>query len=447
VFSVYVPYPSAPPWQPAPPPRRSGLGLRITLVVLLVVALCAGAGDALLLVTGIGAGHRTAAFVGGDGALTELLSRRASAIIAHNEAAFLADVDRSDPKFVQRQKVEYENLVALGLSSFTLTLSQPGRYQVPSDAPLAVRHDGLVRRVGVTVRYAVAGLDTVPDAEPWIPTFVGSGGRWLLADEESVGASQGLPFGVGGLPWEARPVTVVRSAHVIAVISTEDAEIAPHLVDLAERGITNVMKIRKTGWSGKVLLTAVSDQKVFDAYFEGSPDKLAQIEAVTIPRYDEVPEWNNNAQVVLSRVVFNPATLGRGDTELQHTLTHEFTHTALGLVTSDATPRWLVEGMAEYVAYATEYVPAELPGEYARHVSATALPGDETFYDSADNYTLAWLAVKLIAQKYGQAKALALYDYFHDHTDVDLGFQQVLGTSFSAFTQAWLAYLDKVRAS
>jgi len=55
--------------------------------------------------------------------------------------------------------------------------------------------------------------------------------------------------------------------------------------------------------------------------------------------------------------------------------------------------------------------------------------------------------VKLIAQKYGQAKALALYDYFHDHTDVDLGFQQVLGTSFSAFTQAWLAYLDKVRAS
>jgi peptidase MA superfamily protein len=414
--------------------------------VLLLAALCFGAGDAVLVVTGLGNG-RSATFVGGDSGITDLLTRRAAAVTSRNESAFLADVDTADPRFVQRQRVEYQNLVALGLSSFTLTLTEPDRYTVPSDSPLISRYDGKVRRVGVTVQYAVSGLDPAPDAEPWVPTFGFTGGRWVLADEAGAGAAQGLPFGVGGQPWEARPVTVVRAAHVVAVISTEDSSISSRLVDLAERGVTNVLKVYKGGWDGKILVTAVSDQKVFDSYFEDSPDKLAQIEAVTIPRYSEVPEWDSRAEVVLSRVVFNPAALGHGDFELQHALTHEFTHAALGLQTSDSTPRWLVEGIAEYVAYATETISDTLPAQLARRVKATDLPSDSSFYSSADNYVLGWLAVKHIAEKYGADKMFAFYKYFQDGSDVDAGFHSVLGTSLAAFTQDWLAYLDKLRAS
>src|SRR5207244_7886750 len=103
--------------------------------------------------------------------------------------------------------------------------------------------------------------------------------------------------------------------------------------------------------------------------------------------------------------------------------------------------------MAEYVAYATEKVPAYFPGAAARHVaSASALPADETFYDSADNYILAWLAVKLIAQKYGQAKAVALYEYFARNSDEDTGFHEVLGTSRDQFVADWLDYLKKLRS-
>jgi hypothetical protein len=191
----------------------------------------------------------------------------------------------------------------------------------------------------------------------------------------------------------------------------------------------------------------VSDQNVFDSYFELNKDRLSQIEAVTIPRFAEVPDWTGGSPaVVLSRVVFNPATLGRGDRELQHTLTHELTHAALGLETSEATPLWLVEGMAEYVAYATDPVSDGVTAQYARRVSATDLPTDTTFYDSADNYVLGWLAVKLIAQKYGVDKAFALYHYFSRASDVDAGFQSVLGISEAAFVQAWLGYLAKLRS-
>jgi hypothetical protein len=416
------------------------------LGVLIGLALCLGSGDAVL--AALGSGSRTASFVGGDSALTDLLSRRAAAVTDHNEKAFLADVVSDDPRFVDRQRVEYENLQALGLSLFSLTLAEPDRYAVPGDSPLMSRYAGQVRRVGVTVKFQVSGIDPAPDAEPWIPTFVYADGHWRLAGEETAGAAQGLPFGVGGQPWEARAVTVVHAAHVVAVISKEDAEIATHLVQLAERGVTNVLKIYPSGWDGKILLTAVSDQNVFDSYFELSKDRLSQIEAVTIPRFAEVPDWSGGSPtVVLSRVVFNPATLGRGDRELQHTLTHEFTHAALGLETSEATPLWLVEGMAEYVAYATDPVSDAVTAQYARRVSATDLPDDRTFYDSADHYVLGWLAVKLIAQKYGVDKAFALYRYFSQATDVDGGFQSVLGVSETAFVQAWLAYLAKLRSS
>jgi hypothetical protein len=412
--------------------------------VLVVLALCAGTSDAVLYLCTAGRSPTLAAFADGNRSLADLLARRAAAVTKHDEAAFLADVDPADPRFVARQRTEFQNLVALGLSSFSLTLTDPGGYQLAGDSPLRSRYGGLVREVGVTVKYAVSGVDTVPDAEPWIPTFGFAGGRWLLAGEEGSGATHGLPFGIGGQPWEARPITVVRAAHIVAVISKEDAEIAQHLVDLGERGIAGVLKVCKTGWPEKVLVTAVSDQKVFSSYFESSPDKLAQIEAVTIPRYDEVPEWSSEAHIVLSRVVFNPATLGRGDDELQHTLTHEFTHVALGLVTSEATPRWLVEGAAEYVAYASDSGSDATAARLARHVSATALPDDATFYDSADNYVLGWLAVKLIVQRYGQAELLALYDYFKEHTGTDAGLQAVLGIGLGDFTAAWLAYLKQL---
>jgi len=437
-------YPSYPFVAPPLPraPRRSALGLKLTLAALVVLALLTGTVDAAL----VAAGQRapSAAFIDGDQALASLLDRRAAAVTKRDEATFLADVDRSDPKFVDRQRVEFQNLVALGLSTFSLTLTRPHDY-ITVDPALTRRYGTGVRQVGVTVRYAVAGVDKDPDAEPWIPTFALVDGRWLLIAEEGAGASRAYPFAVGGQPWEARPVVVKRTAHVVAVISKEDEEIAPHLLDLAERGMVNAAKVRPDGWPGKVLVTAVSDQKVFESYFAGSRDKLAQVEAVTVPRYNEVPEWDRSARFTLSRVVFNPETLGRGDEELQHTLTHEFAHVAFGPVTSDATPVWLIEGMAEYVAFASENVSGSFPARAARRVPRDALPADRSFYDSAENYLLAWLACRFIAQKYGQAKLVALYDWFADHQGTGSGFQAVLGTSEDAFTSAWQAHLNGLR--
>jgi len=98
------------------------------------------------------------------------------------------------------------------------------------------------------------------------------------------------------------------------------------------------------------------------------------------------------------------------------------------------------------VAFGSEKASDAFVSQAANHVSGSTLPADHSFYDSADNYLLGWLACRLIAQKYGQPKLLALYDWFKDHNDEDGGFRAVLGTTRSAFLSAWQNYMRTVRA-
>src|SRR5207245_213172 len=102
----------------------------------------------------------------------------------------------------------------------------------------------------------------------------------------------------------------------------------------------------------------VQERQIFDAYFADSPDRVAQVAAIAVPYYSEVPNWHSRVDYAATRVVFNPDQLSADEVELAHDLTHEFTHAAMGPVTSGNTPSWLVEGLAEYVPYKTEKVPA-----------------------------------------------------------------------------------------
>ncbi|HKT00098.1 MAG TPA: hypothetical protein VJT31_11245 [Rugosimonospora sp.] len=447
------PPPPFPPLVRVPPARRADLGLKVALAVLLVLAACCGTADAGLVAlrAHLRAQAGTAYFFGDRDARTAmldaLLQRRATAVARHDEAGFLADVDPYDPSFLRRERDEYQNLLSLDLSSFAMTVTAIGEYPVPAAAAVVQRrYGGSVWTVSVTVRYAVKGLDTAPVAEPWVPIFGFAGGHWLLAGESD---EDDLPTGAGGLPWEAKPIVVKRTNHVVAVVSADEQEIAPHLLSLAERGLTQVFKLRPTGWAGKVLVTAVSDRNVFQSYFRDTPDKTSEVAAIAVPTYDAVQEWAPGAAFVTTRVVFNPQTLGDGDEALVHDLAHEFTHAALGPLTSRDTPIWLVEGTAEYVGYNTGPVDDVAVGGVLRRIGIPGLlPDDAGFYDKADNYLVAWLACRLIAQRYSQAKLIALYGFFHDggSVSVDNGLRSTLGLSLDQFTAAWRSYLQGLAA-
>ncbi len=439
--------------QPVPPtvPKKSKAPLVILIVVLVLALLCGVGGLAAVLTKGSGSGsganaHPSSA-VQSRPALEQLIQRRVKAVLAHDEKAFLADVDPNRPNFVQREKDEFATLVALDLSSLQMSVFRIDQYPISNPDPAMEKSfDTGLSTLSVSVKYAVKGVDAEPVAAPWIPVVGHRDGHWLIADD-MVSGSKSLPQGVGGLPWQAGASVVKRSDHIVAVVSKDDERLAPQLMQYAEAGVTNALNFLPTGWPGKVLVIAVSDTDVISSYFRDNMEQLGSVAAVAVQGFSEVYPWSNSEEYVTSRVLFNPDSLATDTEQLKMTLTHEFIHVATGPFTTERTPLWLVEGIAEYVAYDTGKVPTANIKYWLNHYGyPTGVPGDSNFYaDGYVSYLHSALACRYVASKYGKAKLLALYHYFENSSSESTGIQSVLGVSSSAFDSGYVSYVKAIK--
>jgi hypothetical protein len=441
--------PGFPPGFPSPL-RRSRLWPG--LVALLVLSMLLAVGGATIAVAALraDAGPSTTGWVDmrpavRDAALNALLERRAKAVRAKDKAAFLADIDQSDPALVKREQLLYDNLAKIPFTDLRYQL-QPWR----KDAQLFLtpqirdRYREAAHVGAVTMRYRIEGIDSKPVATPWLPVFAYTGGRWLIGAEAT---DKNLPYGANGQPWDAAgPITVLRSRRVVAVLSADDADRGPYLLQLAERGLDRLAITRTGGWDGKIFLTAVQDKRIFDAYFADSPERIAQVAAIAVPYYDRVADWSAQPAYAATRIVFNPQELSAQPEALAHDLTHEFTHAAMGPVTSGYTPRWLVEGFAEYAAYNGTKVPTNWVKRTLGDLDVSGgLPTDAAFYAEPRNYVGGWLACKMIAEHFGAAKLIALYEAFQRVSDPATAIQDVLGVEKKTLETQWLQYVGTQR--
>jgi hypothetical protein len=304
-----------------------------------------------------------------------------------------------------------------------------------------------VRVVPVTVRHRIEGVDSKPVATPWLAIFGYTGGKWLIVGN---GTGKDLPTGEAGQPWDASgPITVVRSERVVAVLSAESgkppADGGQALLQLAETGLQQVAAVRPGGWDGKVVLTAVADRQIFDTYFAEAQDRVGQVAAIAVPYYSAVAEWSSQPAYATTRIVFNPSELSAPKAELQHDLTHEFTHAAMGPVTGPYTPRWLVEGFAEYVAYKDGRFDAAGIRQALGDLAIGTFPDDKQFYEEPRNYVSGWLACRMIAETYGQDKLIAFYEGFLRLSEVESVSREVLGVGRPQLEQQWRDYVEKQR--
>jgi hypothetical protein len=128
-------------------------------------------------------------------------------------------------------------------------------------------------------------------------------------------------------------------------------------------------------------------------------------------------------------------------------VTHEATHLATGAANSTA-PTWLIEGYADYVAIRAARVSlvdvaaATLDEAKANGVPA-ALPSNSDFSDRDDEqqqtaYTLSWLAVRMLAQRYGEDRVTAFYRaVLAQPNQLDRVLKTHLDLTFDEFTRAW----------
>ncbi|MEU9578848.1 hypothetical protein [Streptomyces chilikensis] len=339
----------------------------------------------------------------------ELLTRRAEALLDGDRAAFAAtgDASRWEPLHALPLAAwRYGAVEVTGRSEDTATVETELRYRLDRDAG-----DATARRVLTLTR--------------------DDGGTWrVTADRPARGEAEQLWDQDAGLRTAATPRTLAVAA------GEEDPRDYTPLGDAAARAVGEA-------WDTRVRPVVVVPE---------STDAMARLldAPASVHRRTAAVTTPGDAP----RVVVNPEAFGTlGEEARQIVVTHETTHVALRARTTGRTPMWLSEGCADWTAYrGSGRDPAEAAPALAREVrggrTPPHLPTDREFAFGGDAGTVgrayegAWLACRLVADRWGEGTVRALYDAAGADGE-EAALREVLGVDRAGFTALWQADLRR----
>ncbi|MFJ6791739.1 hypothetical protein [Streptomyces angustmyceticus] len=336
-----------------------------------------------------------------------MLDNRARAVERRDAAGFLAAVDPRATGYRDRQRAMFAHLAGVPLADWHYDLDATGAF------PLATGEDDTHLAAKVQLRYRLEGYDTSPVHAVQYLTLTRRDGRWLISSD-----TDGAAVGRSGTRqlWDQGPVRLVRGRHSLVLGGAGHLARLKDLAHRVDQAVPAVSAAWKGEWSHKVVVEA-PDSVERMAQLMGSDDAAgyAGIAAVT------TGEAGVTAPAPADRVIINPDAYEElNDLGRRVVLTHETTHVATRTVTTSATPLWLSEGFADWVAYrgsrrrATATAP-ELTRAVARGKVPDSLPSNEDFGFTAGADRLArayegsWLACRMIAAKWGEARLIAFY--------------------------------------
>ena len=181
-----------------------------------------------------------------------------------------------------------------------------------------------------------------------------------------------------------------------------------------DRAVPRVDAVWGNAWAGQVLLVVTRTEDEMASLLGGRPSSYRQLAAVT---RGELGAEEGTAAA--DRVLVNPkayadlSSMGR-----RVILSHEITHVAARARTQSWTPKWLAEGLADYVGYLKSGLPddviaQELTDDVRAGRLPTELPSNSDFGttnpDLPQTYEMSWLACKMIVESYGGRDALVAF--------------------------------------
>ncbi len=326
--------------------------------------------------------------------IQEALTRQSLALLAGNEPAFLAIGEASVQPELRRR---YAVLRAMQVSGWDEKL-------VSGPAPLVDAANPLRWRVGVRLRYCLVVRGCTPASGTVAQSeWSEAGGKLLLTALVPSPATE-----MGPRPWEVTDLQVAVGARVIVAAPTALASRLPGVLAAAEKAAAVADPYAR--WNpppGRYLV------------FLAGPDEWSRWYSVRqspwVGAYAMRIDPGSTEIVVNAQRVTNDA--------VRDTLSHEFSHvvTLAGVNRDYSQKWWLTEGIAEYIRMAGR--PASTyPGLTAtrRYVTSGRWNGDVAITDpptasvpaddASGRYGVAFLALRHIAERYGEEKLLAFFD-------------------------------------
>jgi hypothetical protein len=145
------------------------------------------------------------------------------------------------------------------------------------------------------------------------------------------------------------------------------------------------------------------------------------------------------ATTTAERIMFAPGAAAMSDASLRIVLRHELFHFASRAATAADAPRWLTEGVADFVGRA----PLPRPPNAA---ALAALPTDADLDgpDQSEAYDRAWWFTRFIADAYGtdMLRALYLRACAPGHPDAATAVRDTLGADLPTVLAGWRHWMS-----
>jgi hypothetical protein len=342
-------------------------------------------------------------------AVETAVNGQAVALLAGDQAGYLAAVDPGEGDLRSDLQRRFEVLRQMGVGQWS---------QAVRGRPLVTGE--LSWRADISVTYCFGEPNCRPNAVVFGSDWRLAGDRIVMTDVDYSGEEQ-----VGPRPWETTDLAVATGSRTVVATSRRLERRLDETLAAAEHAAVVADSLAR--WDGPpsryvVFLAGASD---WDRWYGF-----------------EKPDWSGGLYVdqTDNEVVVNAAVR-----DPQDMLTHEFTHVATLAGPRDgrtSSTWWLVEGIAEYATMLGKPVAEYDAIGHVRDFVAGSWDGDPvvdvpsfeaTLDDAAARYGVAFLAVRRMADVYGEA---AMVEFFGAVVHHDLSLD---AASRSAFEQTWAA--------
>ncbi|MBJ7341163.1 DUF4157 domain-containing protein [Mycolicibacterium sp.] len=214
-----------------------------------------------------------------------------------------------------------------------------------------------------------------------------------------------------------------RTVSMMALGGTQTADLEGRVWSELDGAADAVTAFWGDDWPRNIVVVLTRTDEEFRALAAGEPDIAAATTA--------------------QRIVFAPGASSMSDASLRIVLRHELFHyAARGRTAADA-PRWLTEGVADFVGRP----PTPMPGR-ERATELGTLPTDADLDTPGDvrslAYDRAWWFTRFVASRYGADTLRKLYVTAcgTDHPDQARAIKGALGSDTPQVLAAWRAWLS-----
>jgi hypothetical protein len=223
----------------------------------------------------------------------------------------------------------------------------------------------------------------------------------------------------------SRPVTIAdgRTVELMSLGGSSTQRFLDRVSDGMDDAVQAVTTFWGVDWPRDIVVVATASDEQFRALAGGAAD----IAAATTAR----------------RIMFAPGAAAMSDADLRIVLRHELFHYAARSATAADAPRWLTEGVADFVAR-----PAEpLPGP-KRAAELATLPSDADLDTVGPTRTLAydraWWFARFVADRYGAPALRRLYERAcgRGHPAVEVAVSETLGAGLGEVLADWRRWLS-----